>query len=66
MQDLALCILQDLASNGPGRAKSLQLEVVKALSGGKSVKIADKFADDKPIDQSFVDEIDQSIFKFKD
>ena len=67
MQELALCILQDLASNGPERAKTLQLEVEKASSGGKRVRIADQFAeDDKPIDQSFLEEIDEAIFKFKD
>ena len=67
MQELALCILQDLASNGPERAKTLQLEVEKASSGGKRVKIADNFDDGKdPIDQSFLEEIDAAIFKFKD
>ena len=67
LQELALCILQDLASNGPGRAKTLELEVVKASSGGKRVKIVDRFADDSgPIDQSFLDEIDEAIFRFKD
>ena len=66
MQELALCILQDLATNGPARAKSLQLEVVKASSGGKTVKITDKFDCPEEIDQSFLDEIDEAIFKFKD
>ena len=67
MQELALCILQDLASNGPERAKTLQLEVIKASSGGKRVKIADQFDDgEKPIDKSFLEEIDEAIFKFKD
>ena len=67
MQELALCILQDLASNGPDRAKTLRLEVEKVSSGGKRVKIADNFADGSdPIDQSFLDEIDTAIFRFKD
>ena len=42
LQDLALCILQDLAANGPERAKMLHLEVVKASSGGKLVKIGER------------------------
>ena len=67
MQELAICILQDLAANGPGRAATLQLEVVKATAGGKVVKIADQFADeDDKFDQSFLEEIDQAIFKFSD
>ena len=66
MQELAVCILQDLAANGPQRAKSLQLEVVTASSGGKTVQIADQFDDGSAIDQSFLDEIDSAIFKFKD
>ena len=66
MQELAVCILQDLAANGPLRAQSLQLEVVKASSGGKTVKIADAFDDGAEIDQSFLEEIDSAIFKFKD
>ena len=67
MQELAICILQDLAANGPGRAATLQLEVVKATAGGKVVKIADQFSEgDDNFDQSFLDEIDQAIFKFSD
>ena len=66
MQELAICILQDLASNGPSRAESLQLEVVKASSGGKTVQIVDQFDDGSAIDQSFLEEIDSAIFKFKD
>ena len=67
LQELALCILQDLATNGPGRAKTLELEVVKASSGGKVVKIVDHFEDGSgPLDQSFLDEIDEAIFRFKD
>ena len=67
LQELALCILQDLASNGPARARTLELEVVKASSGGKLVQIADHYEDDAgTIDQSFLDEIDEAIFRFKD
>ena len=70
MQEIAVCILQDLATNGPDRAKSLQLvvtEVVNATtSEGKTVKIVDQFGSEDPIDQSFLDEIDSAIFKFKD
>ena len=65
MQELAVCILQDLTVNGPRRAQSLHLEVVRASSGGKTVKIADPFDDGTEIDQSFLDEIDSVIFKFK-
>ena len=54
------------ADFGPRRAESLQLEVVKASSGGKTVQIADQFSDGSEIDQSFLEEIDSAIFKFKD
>ena len=67
MQELAICILQDLAVNGAGRAATLRLEVVKASAGGKVVKIVDQFpSEDDNFDQSFLDEIDQAIFKFSD
>ena len=46
----------------------MQLEVIKASSGGKVVQIADSFGepDRKKIDQSFLDEIVEAIFRFKD
>ena len=67
MQELAICILQDLAANGPGRAATLQLEVVKATARDKVVKIAEQFdSEEDKFDQSFLDEIDQAIFKFSD
>ena len=67
LQELALCILQDLATNGPARANTLTLEVIKASAGGKTVQIADHYTDDsESIDQSFLDEIDEAIFRFRD
>ena len=35
--ELALVILQDLAANGPQRAKALKLKVVQTVSGGKTI-----------------------------
>ena len=66
--ELALCIIQEIVLNGPGRAKSLQLEVVKSKSGGKIVKIADQFANHEPeiTGDSFLEKIDEAFFKLKD
>ena len=43
-QELALCILKELVGNGPERAQSIELKIVKTKSGGKDVVIAE--ADD--------------------
>lgn len=41
--ELALCIVQDIALNGPNRARTLTLELVNAKAGGKVVRVADPF-----------------------
>ena len=66
--ELALCIIQDIVLNGAGRAKTLQLEVVKSKAGGKTVKIVDQFAapSSKPDDTGFLDKIDEAFFKLRD
>ena len=43
--ELALCVLQDIASRGVSRAKTLRLEVVKTTAGGKTIAVAN---DDNP------------------
>jgi len=39
--ELALCVLQEIATGGPQRANSLELLVAKTSAGGKRVVIAD-------------------------
>ena len=65
--ELALCIIQEIVLNGVGRAETLQLEVVKSKSGGKTVKIADQFeaeSTESP-DSGFLNKIDEAFFKLK-
>jgi len=65
--ELALCIIQDLALNGPARAKNLQLELVDSKSGGKTVKVADQFKEDgSEYNHDFLASIDEAFFKLKD
>ena len=66
--ELALCIIQDLALNGPSRANTLELELENSKSDGKVARIADPFVDegDAGYDKSFLSEIDEAFFKFKD
>ena len=68
--ELALRILQELALGEPNRAETLQLEVVKAASGGKALVIADKDPDapteDSPVDRDFVKDIDEAFFRLHD
>ena len=65
--ELALCIIQEIASNGLGRAKTLQLEVVVSKSGGKSVQVADEFGEgETEYDEDFLGKIDEAFFRFKD
>ena len=42
--ELAIAIVQDLISNGPGRVETLFLEVQHLSGSGKKVVIADQFA----------------------
>ena len=43
--EVALCVLQDIASKGVSRAKTLQLEVVKTSAGGKTFAIANQHSE---------------------
>ena len=62
--ELAIAIVQDLISNGPGRAETLFLEVQHLSGNGKKVVIADQFATpgELPLSQKDFPEIDEAIF----
>ena len=62
--ELAIAIVQDLISNGPGRAETLFLEVQHLSGSGKKVVIADQFATpgELPLSQKDFPEIDEAIF----
>ena len=65
--ELALCVIQEILLNGIGRAKSLQLVLVKTKFGGKTVKIADPFqANRDEFDDAFLGKIDEAFFCLKD
>ena len=65
--ELVLCIIQELVLNGPERAKTLHLEVVKSKSGGKTVCIADPFVEnDNGYDEDFLGEVDEAFFRLTD
>lgn len=65
--ELALRIVQEISLNGVGRAKNLQLELVKSKSGGQTVRIADPFSDDEnPVDEAALKEIDEAYFRLLD
>ena len=65
--ELALCVIQEVLYNGIGRAQTLQLELVKTKFGGKTVKIADPFEEDKDeLDDAFLGKIDEAFFCLKD
>lgn len=65
--DLVLCIIQELVLNGPQRAQTLQLEIAKSKSGGKTVRIADPFQEEgDAYDDDFLNTIDEAFFKLKD
>ena len=53
--------------NGVDRAKTLQSEVVRSKSGGKTVKIADQFAagNTESPDAGFLKKIDEAFFTLK-
>ena len=65
--ELALCVVQEILLNGIGRAKTLELELVKTKYGGKTVKIADPFrAERDDFDEAFLGKIDEAFFCIKD
>ena len=65
LQELALCILQELISYGPGRAQNLDLVLVETKAGGKTVAIAQP-PDEFPIDDAFIRDIDEAFFTLHD
>ena len=65
--ELALCIIQEIVSNGIERAKTLQLEVVSSKAEGRFVRVADEFNDGgEEYDSDFLGKIDEAFFRFKD
>ena len=66
--ELALSIVQDLISNGPLRAKSLELKVVKLAQKGKKVVVKDAFQSpsEDPISAEDFASIDEAVIKFSD
>ena len=71
--ELALCVLQEIASGSPGRAKSLELHVANSSAGGKCVVISEE--DPKPDaskfplspeDAAIYRDIDEATFKIGD
>ena len=66
--ELALSIVQDLIFNGPTRAKSLELRVVKLVKKGKKVVIKDVYQSpaEVPISADDFQQIDEAIYRFSD
>ena len=66
--ELALSMVQDLISNGPGRAKSLELKVVKLANKDKKVVVKDTFQSpaEAPISADDFASIDEAIFRLTD
>lgn len=67
--ELALCILQDVASNGLGRLSTLNLVIEKTGAGGKNVVIeqpSEGFEGASTEDDKFLHEIDEIFFRFHD
>ena len=64
LQELALCLLQEIISGGPERAASLNLVVEKTKAGGQTV-VVEKH-DEFPVDEAFVLDIDEAFFRITD
>ena len=66
--ELALSIVQDLISNGPARARSLELKVVKLVNKGKKVVVKDAFQSptEAPISADDFAIIDEAVFRLAD
>ena len=66
--ELALSIVQDLISNGPGRTKTLELKVVKLAQKGKKVVVNDPFQSpaEAPISADDFSHIDEAIYRLTD
>ena len=65
LQELALCILEELISYGPGRAQNLNLVLRGTKAGGKTVVI-EQPPDEFPVDEAFVRDIDEAFFTLHD
>ena len=65
LQELALCLLQEIISGGPKRAASLNLVVEETKSGGKTV-VVEQQPDEFPVDEDFVRDIDEAFFRITD
>ena len=67
--ELALCVLQDIISNGPERALSLRLKVAKTSEGVKTVVIGDdtgKDAEDQSSNSTSKGKIANATFQLSD
>ena len=65
---VVLSIVQDLISNGPGRAKTFELKVVKLAQKGKKVVVNDPFQSpaEAPISADDFSHIDEAIYRLTD
>lgn len=66
LQELALCILQELIAGGPERAQSLNLVVEETRAGGKTVVIETDVGEEFPVDKDFIRDIDETFFRITD
>jgi len=65
LQELALCITQELISGGTPRAAALNLVVEQTKAGGKTV-VVEKQPNEFPVDDDFVRDIDEAFFRLTD
>ena len=65
LQELALCITQELISFGPSHAQNLKLVLEETKAGDKTVVI-DRSDDEFPIDHEFIRDIDEAFFRLSD
>ena len=63
--ELALCVIQEIILGGAARARTLQLVVEETRTGGKTVVI-EKPAEEFPVDEEFVRDIDEAFFCIHD
>ena len=63
LQELALCVLQELILYGPSRAQNLSLVLEETRTGGKTVVIE---KDEFPVDKEFISDIDEAFFRLSD
>ena len=63
LQELALCILQELILYGPSRAQNLTLVLESTKANGKTVVIE---KDEFPVSPEFVSDVDEAFFMLSD